>query len=72
MDFFFLGLLWELKESLFCNFSSFVVAFNPRSCNLVAHNLAALRAKLCPGTNLIMDSISPCIDVLVTNDLASG
>jgi ribonuclease HI len=30
------GLLRELKECLLCNFSSFVVAHNPRSCNLVA------------------------------------
>jgi len=66
------GLLWEFKECLLCNFSSFVVAHNPHSCNLVAHSLAALRAKLCPSTNPIMDSIPPCIDVLVANDLASG
>ena len=66
------GLLWELKECLHINFSSFVVAHKPRSCNLVAHSLAGLEAELCPGTNPIMDSIPPCINVLVANDLALG
>jgi len=66
------GLLWELKESLFCNFSSSSIAYRPRSCNLVAHSLTALGAKLCPGTNPIKDSIPACINVLVSNDLASS
>jgi ribonuclease HI len=39
------GLVWELKD-LRCNFNSRVVAHNPRSCNLVAHDLAALGYKL--------------------------
>jgi hypothetical protein len=49
-----------------------MVAHKSRSCNLVVQSLAALGAKLCPGTNPIMDSIPPCINVLVANDLASG
>jgi hypothetical protein len=64
--------LWELKECLHINFSSFMVAHKSRSCNLVVQSLAALGAKLCPGTNPIMDSIPPCINVPVANDLASG
>lgn len=54
-----------------CNFSSFTVTYNPHSCNLVAHNLAVLGTKLCPGIDPIIDSIPPYINVLVTNDLAS-
>lgn len=60
-------MLWELKECLQWNFSRVVVAYNPCSCNLVAHSLAALGAKLCPGTNPIMDSIPTCINVLVAH-----
>lgn len=66
------GLLWVLKESLFCNFSSSAIVYNPRSCNLVAHSLAALGAGLGPGTNPITDSIPTCINVFVANDLASS
>jgi hypothetical protein len=40
--------------------------------NLVAHSLAGLGAKLRPGASLIKDSIPACINVLVTNDLASS
>ena len=36
------GLIWELKECFHINFSSFVLAHKSRSCNLVAHRLAAL------------------------------
>lgn len=64
------GLLWELKESLFCNFNSSSIVYKPRSCNLVAHRLAAFGAKLCPGTSPIKDSIPACTIVFVANDLA--
>lgn len=42
------------------------------SLQLVAHSLAALGAKLSPGTDPIQDSILPCICVLVIKDLVSG
>jgi ribonuclease HI len=66
------GLLWELKESLLCNFSISSIAFRPRSCNLVAHSLASLGAKLRLGASPIKDSIPACINVLVANDLMSS
>lgn len=56
---------------LACNFVSRVLMFNPRSCNLVAHSLAALGAG--PGSELlsIRDNIPVCIQDLVALDLAS-
>jgi ribonuclease HI len=39
------GLLWELKDLLACNLVASNVAHNPRSCNLVAHSLAALEVQ---------------------------
>jgi ribonuclease HI len=63
------GLVWELKALLRCNFSSWVVAHNPRSCNLVAHGLAALGYKLSPET-AVFDNIPMCIYELLANDLA--
>jgi ribonuclease HI len=63
------GLVWELKALLRCNFSSWVVAHNPRSCNLVAHGLAALSYKLSPDT-AVFDNIPMCIYELLANDLA--
>jgi hypothetical protein len=64
------GLIWELKQLLFSNFVAFDVIHDPRSCNLVAHHLAALGASLSQGTNPILDSISFCIRSLVAKDLA--
>ena len=46
------------------------MVYKPSSCNLVAYGLAAFRAKLCPGTNPITDSIPACTSVFVANDLA--
>jgi hypothetical protein len=65
------GLLWELKDLLACNFVSSNVAHNPRSCNLVAHSLAALGASLSSDVMSVRDHIPPCIQTLVANDLAS-
>lgn len=36
------GLIWEMKNLLACNFTSCAVTHIPRSCNMVADNLAAL------------------------------
>lgn len=66
------GLVWELKDLIHCNFVSNVAIHNPRSCNLVAHFLAAAGAGLSRGIGSIRDSIPNCIQVLVANDLASG
>jgi hypothetical protein len=65
------GLLWELKDLLACNLVSSNVAHNPRSCNLVAHSLAALGASLSSDVMSVRDHIPPCIQTLVANDLAS-
>jgi hypothetical protein len=40
------GLIWELKDLIACNFSSVNLVHVTRSCNTVAHNLAALGATL--------------------------
>jgi ribonuclease HI len=64
------GLLWELKDLLACNFVSRSVAHNPRSCNMVAHSLAALGTDLSPNLVYVRDSIPPCTQVLVAKDLA--
>ena len=65
------GLIWELKNLLASNFVAFDVVHNPRSCNLVAHNLAAHGASLSQGTDPVLDSIPYCIRSLVAKDLAS-
>lgn len=43
------GVIWELEDLIRCNFVSNVVVHNPRSCNLVAHSLAAVGAGLGSG-----------------------
>jgi hypothetical protein len=65
------GLIWELKDLLVSNFTSWSIAHNPRSCNLAPHSLAALGACLSPGADPILDSIPNCIHSLVAKDLAS-
>ena len=65
------GLIWELKDMIHCNFASNVVVHNPRSCNLVAHSLAAAGAGLSSGIVSVRDSIPNCTQVLVANDLTS-
>ena len=64
------GLVWELKAFLRLNFVSWSVVHNPRSCNAVAHGLAAMGCNLSPGTDPVFDSIPNCIHVLMANDLA--
>jgi len=65
------GLIWELKDMLANNFTSYVVVHNPRSCNLAAHSLAAQGACLISGATPVHDSIQSCTCVVVANDLAS-
>jgi hypothetical protein len=65
------GLIWELKDLFAINFISYTVLHDPRSCNLVAHDLAAVAVSLSSGAVLISDSIPNCIHVPVANDLAS-
>ena len=43
-------LIWELKYLFNCNFASRVVIHTPRSCNLVAHELATAGSGLSPGS----------------------
>ena len=64
------GLIWELKNLLSINFAAFDVIHNHRSCNLVAHNLAAFGANLSQGTDPVLDSIPFCIRSFVAKDLA--
>jgi len=55
------------------NFASRVVIHTPRSCSLVAHELATVGAGISPGSVLpisVQDCIPSCIQVLVANDLA--
>jgi len=66
------GLLWELKESLCCNFRCSRIVFNRRSCNQVAHSLAASGAGLNLGTGPVVDSIPTCVNVLVAIDMAQS
>ena len=66
------GLIWELKDLLLCNNVSRVVAYNPRSCNLVVHSLAALGASPSPDTaSDDQDNILACFQDLVAKDWAS-
>lgn len=55
------GLIWELKDLLYCNFISRVLMFNSRSCNLVVHGVAALGTSLSPELLSIRDSFPTCI-----------
>ena len=57
----------ELKvcQVLNCNFASRVVIHTPRSCDLVAHELAIVGAGLSPGLISVRDCIPSCIQVLV-------
>ena len=64
------GLIWELKNFLVSNFTAYAVAHNLRSCNMVAHSLAAFWASLSQGTDPVLDSIPFCIRSLVAKDLA--
>lgn len=64
------GLVWELKDSIHCNFVSNVVTHNARSCNLVAHSLVAAGVGLTPHIAAIQGSIPICIQIMVANDLA--
>ena len=66
------GLIWEMKDLLACNFTSFAVNHIPRSCNLVADSLAALGASLSVGAVPVLDSIPSCMRELVANDLAAS
>jgi ribonuclease HI len=65
------GLIWELKDMLINNFTSYVVVHNPRSCNSAAHSLAAQGVFLISGATPVQDSIPRCTRILVANDLAS-
>ena len=64
------GLIWELKDLIVCNFSSVNLVHVTRSCNTVAHSLAALGASLSSDTMSVRDSIPSCIHNLVAKDLA--
>ena len=50
-----------MKDPLDSNFTSHSVIYNHRSCNLVAHNLAALGASPSPDVDPIQDNIPTCI-----------
>jgi hypothetical protein len=64
------GLVSELNDLLRCNFSSWSVVHNPRTCNLVVHGIMALGCKLSLGIVPVFDTIPICIHVLLANDLA--
>lgn len=43
------GLLWELKESLFCNFNSSSIVYKPRSCKSRCTQASCLWGKVVSG-----------------------
>jgi len=51
------GLIWEVQSLLASNFSDFEVVSVPRSCNKVAHALAALGCNCPHGTSLRWEKV---------------
>ncbi|KAF8696155.1 hypothetical protein HU200_037049 [Digitaria exilis] len=63
------GLIQELKNLVKFEFQSCSVDFCPRSCNSVAHALAAYGKTLDLGAELIVDESPDLVQVLVAGDL---
>lgn len=61
-------LVEEIKFTLVSNFFDFKCVFVPRVCNRVVHELAVLGYSCNEGEEVILDSLSESISVMVAND----
>jgi hypothetical protein len=66
------GLIWEIQSLLASNFIAFEVVPVPRSCNKVAHALAAIGCKCPHGTSLRWANVPAFVEDLVTSDHAAS
>ena len=66
------GLICEIQSLLASNFTAFVVEFVPRTCNRVAHALAAIGCKCPQGTSLRWENVPSFVEDLVTSDRAAS
>jgi len=64
------GVIAELKQWLLTEFAVFRVRAVPRSCNRLAHSLAALGYKLSSGAQPIWDDVPYELESLVSSDSA--
>jgi len=64
------GVIAELKQWLLTEFAVFRVRAVPRSCNRLAHSLAALGCKLSSGAQPIWDDVPYELESLVSSDSA--
>ena len=65
------GVICEIQALLATSFSSFIVDYVPRSCNRVAHALAAIGCKCPPSAGLRWES-TPFVEDLVASDSAAS
>jgi hypothetical protein len=63
------GDIYELKILLMSSFDNFVCVFVPRSCNKVAHNLAAIGGLCSQGGEVHWDCTPPDVSDLVASDI---
>lgn len=66
------GLICELQCLISSCFISYVISFVPRSCNKVAHALAALGCKCPHGDKLHWESTPTDVEDLVAIDIAES
>jgi len=66
------GLICEIQNLLASEFSGFQVDYAPRSCNKVAHALAAIGCKCSHGAGLRWESTPTLVEDLVANDRAAS
>jgi len=66
------GVICEIQALLATSFSSFVIEYAPRSCNRVAHALAAIGCKCPPSAGLRWESTPTFVEDLVASDRAES
>ena len=66
------GLVHEIKAIAAASFSLFSVSFCPRTCNRVAHELAAHGCACPPGSELVWDGVPSGLETLVAGDCTQG
>jgi hypothetical protein len=65
------GMVIEQIKAYACsNFSAFKVLYCPRTCNCVAHALAAKGAGMAGEAEFVTDGVAPFVTELVASDLA--
>jgi hypothetical protein len=66
------GQLFEIKTMLQQHFISWSFVYVPRSCNKVAHALAAVGCNCSPNSTLQWDGTPHGVEDLVTSDIAES